>query len=281
MGLDEAYEALDKGDVAEARRLAEAAAKVDEDAEEAQELLALVDRIERGVEPLHAPVEAEPVDPFPFSCLACGGTSFRKSRALASSRVSTLFGVDELSRGALVHACTDCGLLHWFQDASPGALQRLKSAGLPAAPPSDGFSCLVCGHGDAVADRRLLNTRAATLLGFDWANRGATTLRCRLCGALHWFDADEESARAAWRLGDAPVSPPSTPVDPDGLGPGGLRCLVCGDATFSSRTVLVNERATTRFDLDWLDPGARIVRCSRCHHLLWFQANSVAAKRWA
>lgn len=47
--------------------------------------------------------------------------------------------------------------------------------------------CPVC-HSDKFWHRAtLLNTRAATFLGFDWANRNADNYVCSACGYMFWF----------------------------------------------------------------------------------------------
>jgi hypothetical protein len=50
--------------------------------------------------------------------------------------------------------------------------------------------CLVCGRNRFHERNALLNTRAATFLRVDWANREATNFVCAECGYVHWFLPD-------------------------------------------------------------------------------------------
>lgn len=52
------------------------------------------------------------------------------------------------------------------------------------------LTCLVCRHDRFHERNSLLNTRGATLLGFNWANREATNFVCAQCGYIHWFLPD-------------------------------------------------------------------------------------------
>jgi predicted nucleic-acid-binding Zn-ribbon protein len=53
--------------------------------------------------------------------------------------------------------------------------------------------CVVCAHDRFWSRTTLLNTRLATLLGFDWANKEAMNYVCENCGYIFWFFQDEES----------------------------------------------------------------------------------------
>ena len=67
--------------------------------------------------------------------------------------------------------------------------------------------CGHCEHPEFDAREVLLNTRAATFFGFDWANRGATVLACRRCTHLEWFNLSlEEMLR-----GEPDKAPPIDP----------------------------------------------------------------------
>ncbi len=52
--------------------------------------------------------------------------------------------------------------------------------------------CVVCEHDRFWSRTTLLNTRLATLLGFDWANREAVNHVCERCGYIFWFFEPEE-----------------------------------------------------------------------------------------
>lgn len=70
-------------------------------------------------------------------------------------------------------------------------------------------SCPVCRH-DQFFDRWLLmNTRGATFLSTDWANREALCLVCARCSNVLWFNTPELVQRAAGETG--PSAPPSFP----------------------------------------------------------------------
>jgi uncharacterized Zn finger protein (UPF0148 family) len=49
------------------------------------------------------------------------------------------------------------------------------------------IECPICHHDRFWQQETLLNTRAATFFGFDWANRGADTRICRRCSHVMWF----------------------------------------------------------------------------------------------
>jgi len=47
--------------------------------------------------------------------------------------------------------------------------------------------CPVCGHNEFWYRTTLMNTRAATFFGFDWANKNADNYVCDRCGYVMWF----------------------------------------------------------------------------------------------
>lgn len=49
------------------------------------------------------------------------------------------------------------------------------------------ITCLVCGNNRFWFRKTLMNTRGATFLGFDWANREAGNYVCGRCGYVMWF----------------------------------------------------------------------------------------------
>ncbi|XID93582.1 hypothetical protein ACF3MZ_03335 [Paenibacillaceae bacterium WGS1546] len=48
-------------------------------------------------------------------------------------------------------------------------------------------TCPCCGNDTFDKDYRQLNSRGATFLGLDWANRNATILVCKRCSYIMWF----------------------------------------------------------------------------------------------
>lgn len=52
--------------------------------------------------------------------------------------------------------------------------------------------CPCCQHDHFDKDYRQLNSRGATFLGFDWANKNATILVCQRCSYIAWFMAEPE-----------------------------------------------------------------------------------------
>lgn len=48
-------------------------------------------------------------------------------------------------------------------------------------------ACAHCGGDEFIVRKRLLNTAVMTLLGFDFADRQATILKCVHCGRIEWF----------------------------------------------------------------------------------------------
>lgn len=53
--------------------------------------------------------------------------------------------------------------------------------------------CPCCSFEDFDKDYRQLNSRGATFLGLDWANKNATILICKRCSYISWFMADPSS----------------------------------------------------------------------------------------
>ena len=47
--------------------------------------------------------------------------------------------------------------------------------------------CSHCGEGRFVPGSALLNTRARTAFGVDWADPSAAILTCAECGRIEWF----------------------------------------------------------------------------------------------
>ena len=52
--------------------------------------------------------------------------------------------------------------------------------------------CPHCGGVEFESREILLNTRGATLVNLDWLNRGATTLTCKACTRIEWFNETPE-----------------------------------------------------------------------------------------
>jgi len=48
--------------------------------------------------------------------------------------------------------------------------------------------CLHCKHEFFELGKALLNTRGMSFLDLDWLNENATTLICKHCGYIHWFN---------------------------------------------------------------------------------------------
>ena len=49
------------------------------------------------------------------------------------------------------------------------------------------LKCLICGHDRFTVRNAQLNTRMATFLNLDWANKTAECFLCEQCGHIHWF----------------------------------------------------------------------------------------------
>jgi len=52
------------------------------------------------------------------------------------------------------------------------------------------IQCPICRYDSFSKDYRQLNSRGATFLGLDWANRNATILVCDNCTHISWFMND-------------------------------------------------------------------------------------------
>jgi hypothetical protein len=47
-------------------------------------------------------------------------------------------------------------------------------------------------------------------------------------------------------------------------------CSHCGSEVFDEKSVLLNTRTKTFFDMDWLDSGAAVLICTECSRIHWF-----------
>ena len=57
-----------------------------------------------------------------------------------------------------------------------------------------------------------------------------------------------------------------------------LKCPHCGGDHFHHRRILLNTRAMTFLDLDWLNAAADVYVCAQCGHLTWFANESAATE---
>jgi predicted nucleic-acid-binding Zn-ribbon protein len=55
--------------------------------------------------------------------------------------------------------------------------------------------CPCCRNDSFELDYRQLNTKGATFLGLDWANRSVAILICQQCSYISWFMADPMEIR--------------------------------------------------------------------------------------
>ncbi|WP_301107182.1 hypothetical protein [Sporosarcina sp.] len=55
--------------------------------------------------------------------------------------------------------------------------------------------CPCCQNDSFDKDYRQLNTKAATLFNFDWANKDAVILTCQRCTYISWFMREPEIDR--------------------------------------------------------------------------------------
>ncbi|GKV64712.1 MULTISPECIES: hypothetical protein [unclassified Sporosarcina] len=55
--------------------------------------------------------------------------------------------------------------------------------------------CPCCQNDTFDLDYRQLNTKAATLFNFDWANKEAAILVCQKCTHISWFMREPEADR--------------------------------------------------------------------------------------
>ena len=49
------------------------------------------------------------------------------------------------------------------------------------------LQCSICEHDRFWSRKTLMNTRGATLLELDWANKQAVNYVCERCGYIFWF----------------------------------------------------------------------------------------------
>jgi len=49
------------------------------------------------------------------------------------------------------------------------------------------LTCTVCGHDIFKPRKAQLNTKAASLLNLDWANKSAQCYICNNCSHIEWF----------------------------------------------------------------------------------------------
>jgi len=49
------------------------------------------------------------------------------------------------------------------------------------------LTCTHCGHDRFWTRSTLMNTKGASFLGFDWANKAAKNFVCDRCGLVLWF----------------------------------------------------------------------------------------------
>jgi len=54
------------------------------------------------------------------------------------------------------------------------------------------LTCPFCGGTQFSTRKSLLNTRGATFLRLDWANRYATNYICTQCGYIQWFLREDD-----------------------------------------------------------------------------------------
>lgn len=53
------------------------------------------------------------------------------------------------------------------------------------------LKCTFCDHDIFKSRKAQLNTKAATLLNLDWANKSAHCYICTNCGHIEWFMEEE------------------------------------------------------------------------------------------
>ncbi|MFC5402709.1 hypothetical protein [Cohnella soli] len=57
------------------------------------------------------------------------------------------------------------------------------------------ISCPCCGNDSFDKDFRMLNSRGASFLGLDWANKNATILICDNCTHILWFMSEPSEGK--------------------------------------------------------------------------------------
>jgi hypothetical protein len=75
-------------------------------------------------------------------------------------------------------------------------------------------------------------------------------------GVPDWASAGTQStssAPARWTAADRPIA-----------------CPHCAGDTFVERSILLNTRGLTFFELDWLNDTAAVLECTKCSRLEWF-----------
>jgi hypothetical protein len=50
-----------------------------------------------------------------------------------------------------------------------------------------------------------------------------------------------------------------------------VACPICGHDRFSKQETLMNTRAATFFNMNWMNAGAETCICRRCGYVLWFR----------
>ena len=60
--------------------------------------------------------------------------------------------------------------------------------------------------------------------------------------------------------------------DPTGYSVAGkpVRCPHCGGSEFTPGSALLNSRARSAFNVDWMDPTASILICADCGRIEWY-----------
>jgi len=69
----------------------------------------------------------------------------------------------------------------------PGDARAGQAGGKTVEIMGKTLTCPFCGGTEFTTRKSLLNTRGATFLGFDWANRYASNYICTRCGYIQWF----------------------------------------------------------------------------------------------
>ncbi|NNK19055.1 MAG: hypothetical protein HKP49_07880 [Maribacter sp.] len=49
------------------------------------------------------------------------------------------------------------------------------------------LKCSICGHGIFIPRKAQLNTKVASLMNLDWANKSAYCYICANCSHIDWF----------------------------------------------------------------------------------------------
>ncbi len=153
----------------------------------------------------------------------------------------------------------------YLQQASSGGLPVLEPDATVPEPtrPVDplALACLLCGEACYERGTVLLNTRFASLMGWDMANRAAQIIVCSECSFVHWFVAGAPGIYQALGHDDSRVAlqPASGPFS----------CQVCTYAEAVEVQRQINTRGLTLLGLDWLNRSATAQGCKRCGYLHW------------